>query len=362
MLEKATPGDLDTAEDVTQDYYECPACDGQGELEATTFINLDGDALGVQFFGVGHAFVNQEELWRVARPLLPALLSDLEALQAENERLKWLYTDAKEKWNLDVQEFAPRATRAEAENERLKRQLAGGERDAQSWAIQAARAENRAAARRRRCEIRGNAMTDDLSPENLALIERELPESLLLKHSYGFTRVTHSTMNRLLNAARSDELADTKDEGVAQVVEMLLDALMTQKHFVLRCAQKLYGRAASNASSWACNADAPWRIGKDFLAMRASAPPSSQPDELAAKDAEIAKLKVLADETVIRENGLIIRTQAAEAQRDALLDGIRSILALPYPKAKDVRHPIDVIAILARARIIARDACTRSEA
>lgn len=44
----------------------------------------------------------------------------------------------------------------------------------------------------------------------------------------------------------------------------------------------------------------------------------------------------------------------------ALLDGMRSILALPYPKARDVRHPVDVIAILARARIIARDACRGS--
>jgi len=44
----------------------------------------------------------------------------------------------------DVRSILSDLEALQAENERLKKQLAGGERDAQSWAIQAARAENRA--------------------------------------------------------------------------------------------------------------------------------------------------------------------------------------------------------------------------
>jgi hypothetical protein len=62
---KATPGSLETAEDCRdQEGVECPACGGEGVLDARDYCNFDGVAVGVQFFGIGSEFLTHEELWR----------------------------------------------------------------------------------------------------------------------------------------------------------------------------------------------------------------------------------------------------------------------------------------------------------
>lgn len=74
--EAATPGDLDTVNDPTDehsdrsesDYYECPACQGQGEIDGVTYTNFDHVAIGVQFFGIGNEHVNYERFFRLLKP------------------------------------------------------------------------------------------------------------------------------------------------------------------------------------------------------------------------------------------------------------------------------------------------------
>lgn len=93
--EKATPGDLDTTPTkgdygfVREEWLECPACGGSGEVEGKTFCNFDHKALGVQFFGIGNDFQNYEQFFRLANPaVVISLIDQLSAAQAEVERLR----------------------------------------------------------------------------------------------------------------------------------------------------------------------------------------------------------------------------------------------------------------------------------
>ena len=89
LLAAATPGDLSTAErHVLSEYVECPMCGGDGEVGATDYCNFDGVALGVQFYGIGHEFGAHEKLWVAARNSLPAILTKIRELRAENARLR----------------------------------------------------------------------------------------------------------------------------------------------------------------------------------------------------------------------------------------------------------------------------------
>ena len=90
--EMASPLQLDSAELKRGDdgYIECPCCEGAGEVEALTdFCNIDGVALGVQFYGIGEHHELAEQYFRQSSPAnILALISALERAQQSNEFLK----------------------------------------------------------------------------------------------------------------------------------------------------------------------------------------------------------------------------------------------------------------------------------
>lgn len=80
----ATPQNIDSAQSIDHyndgRYIECPCCSGEGsvELEAD-FLNYDGKALGVQFYGIGTEPGAAEAYFRAASPAnILALLARLE--------------------------------------------------------------------------------------------------------------------------------------------------------------------------------------------------------------------------------------------------------------------------------------------
>lgn len=90
--EKATALNLDSAAIQRGDdgYYVCPVCCGEGEVEAKTdFCNIDGVALGVQFYGIGEHHGAAEEYFRAVAPAnILALLAERTADKAENSSLR----------------------------------------------------------------------------------------------------------------------------------------------------------------------------------------------------------------------------------------------------------------------------------
>lgn len=84
LYEAATRGDLATAErHIECETVECPACQGDGELDAADYCNFDGVALGVQFYGIGGQFGAHEALWRYLVQSIPAIL----AMAEERDRM-----------------------------------------------------------------------------------------------------------------------------------------------------------------------------------------------------------------------------------------------------------------------------------
>ncbi|BBV65677.1 hypothetical protein STW0522KLE44_20650 [Klebsiella sp. STW0522-44] len=90
--EKATPLQLDTAQIKrgNSGLLECPCCEGAGYVEEENdFCNIDGVALGVQFYGIGPQFGLAEEYLREATPAnVKMLVEALEKAQAQSS--KWL--------------------------------------------------------------------------------------------------------------------------------------------------------------------------------------------------------------------------------------------------------------------------------
>lgn len=85
LYEAATKGDLSTAErHIEHEHIECPVCQGDGEVLATDYCNIDGKALGVQFYGIGNEFGAHEALWAYLVSTVPSIL----ALTEERDRLK----------------------------------------------------------------------------------------------------------------------------------------------------------------------------------------------------------------------------------------------------------------------------------
>jgi hypothetical protein len=88
----ATPQDIDGAQRI--DRYEdgshilCPACGGEGYVELNAdFCNYDGEAMGVQFYGIGNAHVLAEAYFRAAKPAtVLALIERLERAEATPTR------------------------------------------------------------------------------------------------------------------------------------------------------------------------------------------------------------------------------------------------------------------------------------
>jgi hypothetical protein len=84
----ATPQDIDSAQRI--EHYEdgshmgCPACGGEGYVELNAgFCNYDGEAMGVQFYGIGNAHVLAEAYFRAVKPAtVLTLIERLERAEA----------------------------------------------------------------------------------------------------------------------------------------------------------------------------------------------------------------------------------------------------------------------------------------
>lgn len=85
LAREATPQDFDSAK-LTCDangWIECPHCGGEGnvQLEAD-YCNYDGQALGVQFYGIGNEFGTAERYYRAARPaVILAMIARIRELE-----------------------------------------------------------------------------------------------------------------------------------------------------------------------------------------------------------------------------------------------------------------------------------------
>lgn len=89
--QKATALNLDTAQ-IKRGHsgdLECPCCEGAGYVEEESdFCNIDGVALGVQFYGIGPHHGLAEEYLRMANPA--NILALTEALEAAEKRISEL--------------------------------------------------------------------------------------------------------------------------------------------------------------------------------------------------------------------------------------------------------------------------------
>ena len=96
LAEKVSPGNLDTATKsggfgcIEHDkLYKCPACDGDGEVDGSTYCNLDNVSMGVQFFGVGNDHGVYEAYFRAASPSrIKALILEKQASESRIAELE----------------------------------------------------------------------------------------------------------------------------------------------------------------------------------------------------------------------------------------------------------------------------------
>lgn len=90
----ATPQDFVSAQvgGAEEGWMECPGCGGEGSVELTAdYLNYDGVALGVQFYGIGEPHVHAEAYYRAARPaVMLALIAEVRALRSDAARYRWL--------------------------------------------------------------------------------------------------------------------------------------------------------------------------------------------------------------------------------------------------------------------------------
>ncbi|HIF7010524.1 TPA: ead/Ea22-like family protein [Klebsiella pneumoniae] len=80
--EKVTALNLDTAQEVRDEdgYLECPVCGGEGSVDSERdYCNIDGVALGIQFYGIGEHHGLAEQYFRIATP--SNILSLIEVLE-----------------------------------------------------------------------------------------------------------------------------------------------------------------------------------------------------------------------------------------------------------------------------------------
>ncbi|ENZ74951.1 MULTISPECIES: hypothetical protein [Ralstonia] len=90
LAREATPQDFDSAKlkPDADGWIECPHCGGEGsvQLEAD-YCNYDGQALGVQFYGIGNAFGAAERYYRAARPaVVLAMIARIRELEAAHQQ------------------------------------------------------------------------------------------------------------------------------------------------------------------------------------------------------------------------------------------------------------------------------------
>ncbi|PAO09781.1 hypothetical protein CIW60_12495 [Enterobacter roggenkampii] len=121
--EKATALNLDTAQVKrgNDGYLECPCCEGAGYVEEEAdFCNIDGVALGVQFYGIGEHHGLAEAYFRAANPAtVLALLDELEAKDTRiSEQADTIANQ--DKWIRAIEEAMITSTdRAEAAEKRI---------------------------------------------------------------------------------------------------------------------------------------------------------------------------------------------------------------------------------------------------
>ncbi|MFF3704741.1 hypothetical protein [Pseudomonas qingdaonensis] len=85
----ATPQDFDSAQVASAEdgWIECPGCGGEGSVELTAdYLNYDGQALGVQFYGIGDPHVQAEAHYRAARPAV--VLAMVEEIRSLRQKLQ----------------------------------------------------------------------------------------------------------------------------------------------------------------------------------------------------------------------------------------------------------------------------------
>ncbi|MNE44301.1 hypothetical protein D3C76_557200 [compost metagenome] len=86
----ATPQDFVSAQvgGAEEGWMECPGCGGEGSVELTAdYLNYDGVALGVQFYGIGEPHVHAEAHYRAARPaVVLAMVEEIRSLRQQLER------------------------------------------------------------------------------------------------------------------------------------------------------------------------------------------------------------------------------------------------------------------------------------
>ncbi|UVX29576.1 hypothetical protein PRB81_gp29 [Klebsiella phage VLCpiS13f] len=89
--EKVTALNLDTAQEVRDEdgYLECPVCGGEGSVDSERdYCNIDGVALGIQFYGIGEHHGLAEQYFRIATP--SNILSLIEGLEKAQQRISQL--------------------------------------------------------------------------------------------------------------------------------------------------------------------------------------------------------------------------------------------------------------------------------
>ncbi|MDM3885953.1 hypothetical protein QSV36_10120 [Pseudomonas sp. BCRC 81390] len=88
----ATPQNFVSAQvgGAEEGWMECPGCGGEGSVELTAdYLNYDGVALGVQFYGIGEPHVHAEAHYRAARPaVVLAMVEEIRSLRQQLEQQK----------------------------------------------------------------------------------------------------------------------------------------------------------------------------------------------------------------------------------------------------------------------------------
>ena len=118
--EKATALNLDTAQvkSWNDGYLECPCCDGAGYVEEESdFCNIDGVALGVQFYGIGEHYGLAESYLRAANPA--TVLALLDELEAAEKLIDTLRQDKDKVIDMSIERINNLLSRAESAEKRI---------------------------------------------------------------------------------------------------------------------------------------------------------------------------------------------------------------------------------------------------
>jgi len=86
--------DLDTSQIHERGYFECPACDGQGEVEGEQYINIGAYALNVMFSGIGEEWMAAKNFYTQA-PLMADIIRRQQEVMKEAARLIGFMTNEK---------------------------------------------------------------------------------------------------------------------------------------------------------------------------------------------------------------------------------------------------------------------------